>query len=428
MTLPTLDKTWIFDVNNLLAAGVKDTNSSNAFYGIKSAMTSSSSSSWVVVSSSNAVTADGNDNWSSAADLTWDNAGSAHSWIIFKQNAISSDLQILWDLVGTNSHRMDVVVSRESGFVSGTTLNRPTATDESVLLNGSTQTWGGSAISAGTIYHWHFLMSDDGECTRVFFTYDDEVAGFWAFDKIKNAPSELTIPMYIIFSSDAVNAAFPDKSANYVFLRRMGSSIPFYFFPHSGSLEVDKCSFASEGFNNAGIGEADAVSPDRINIANEISNEWEMMPLTVWSDNGATFGKLGEVFDLWFSPDDLTASESPAASGSCVTGATLNPSGSYDFCIMDNVMIPWDGLSVPIVSGSYSGGKPPISGTVPVSSNHISFTTQIGGKDGSVVVIATDEIEQQVSIAQSGTYDRHRLHIKYPYGRRRPRIGDFSEG
>ncbi len=430
MASPTLTKTWAFDVNNLPNSGNATTNAQSTLRGIKDKMKTLSSNPWTVAYSATdgaaGVVGDGVDRWAANTDLVW-SAGN-HSWIVLKQTAIASNFQICIDLAGVQDH-MAFIISPSAGFTGGSIGARPTATDE-YEYRTSGKLWGRAIVLATTIVGYHVMMSSDGECTRVLFTQNDKACGCWIIDKLQNPPSGLSIPAFVMIN--AANGTDPGPSLKYSILRDGLSASDKLIAYAENSIAGADPSFSnghmtSEGCRVEGSGGANGDDGGgNVSVANEINGEWEIYPIGFGIRDRPNKGKMGTIADLWFLPNDQTDPGDPAASGSCVTGTTLNPSGTQDFVVMDVILFPWDG-SVPIVSGTYAGGKPPIDASIPQTSNFTEFTSKPGTKSGSRIVTTTEGLIDP-SIKPSGSYDRQRTNIKYPYGRRRPRIGDFSEG
>lgn len=105
---------------------------------------------------------DGVNRWDADADLVWANAGTAHSWIVLQVPlyAASTDAApfLIIDMVGASASgstgRM-WVTDGDGGFVGGTTLARPTTTNEVEIGIGTTLL--PTAPTSG--YAWHLWWS-----------------------------------------------------------------------------------------------------------------------------------------------------------------------------------------------------------------------------------------------------------------------------
>ena len=150
MPLPTLAKTWQYDVNKLYATtGTALTDYRQTLRGIKDALVSLG---WQVVRSSNG-TAGGTgtgDNWNANGDLVWNAAGSAHSWIVLKPAAASS-FQICIDLDHLYyPNHITLLASPSVGFSGGDENDRPADPSDvvNVLSASANDLWIHASINA----------------------------------------------------------------------------------------------------------------------------------------------------------------------------------------------------------------------------------------------------------------------------------------
>ena len=116
------------------------------------------------------------DLWIDTGDIVWATAGSAHSWIVLSNNSLISSgakFQVCFDLcntyTGSGSCSGTLAVSYNAGFTGGTKINRPTATDEIILVNNTYLIFGPSI---------KIFMSADGECTRIIGIYGGYSASY----------------------------------------------------------------------------------------------------------------------------------------------------------------------------------------------------------------------------------------------------------
>ena len=114
MALPTLLKTWQFNVNNIIVSQDEDTSYPEALFTIKEALTGFASNPWTVVASSDGSTADETDRWIDQGDVNWGTG--AHSWIVL-QNV--NGQQILFDpdySATSNPEDINIEVSMGGNF------------------------------------------------------------------------------------------------------------------------------------------------------------------------------------------------------------------------------------------------------------------------------------------------------------------------
>ena len=136
---------------------------------------------WSVVGSCDSLAAgiDAVDRWVDRLDLVWGTG--AHSWIVLKQTGISATdqgFQLLIDLRRTfsQSENCSMYISYSAGFTGGSTTARPTATDETTILD-DTRWGGGTTVN----YTWSVSVAktSDGSCTRTHKSYDGNVGYNW---------------------------------------------------------------------------------------------------------------------------------------------------------------------------------------------------------------------------------------------------------
>lgn len=173
MALPTLSKTWQFDVNNVIASAAELTFYQNLAYELKEAMTGFASNPWTVIASCDSTTANnsGTDLWLAPANIVW-NTG-AHSWIVL-ENASGSQLCIAMDFTGTNNQDALIFFSPGGEFLvanggtDGTTTARPTAPDEYDARTGpDLSAWWGNQTTTPAQNVFHMWHSTDGTLTYI---------------------------------------------------------------------------------------------------------------------------------------------------------------------------------------------------------------------------------------------------------------------
>lgn len=341
-TLPSLSKTWRFQVNAATAAGGSGLAAcQNLMWAIKEALIgngawtdstgagAASSGNWTVVSSSDSVTADGTDRWAAATNLIWAAAGVAHSWIVLKQTGIGANFQILIDLVNATPSNAYIAVSPSAGFTGGTIQNAPTATDEVRLL--STSTWGG--INAATASTLHVLRSTTGACNRVLICRGGFNVGYWCIDALASAePAGWTVPFMAMVSGNAASAA---SQSVYATIGAAGTSAIGYSYRNG---YIATCTIGSEYSRQFGY-------MGQQTVANDIGASWYIGDMFVYSETPNNKGYLGKMFDQWWTSATLADSDTFP-----VAGPTRN------FCVFGDTVQPWD-TSAPVFGGGASTAR-----------------------------------------------------------------------
>lgn len=321
MTLPALDKSWIYDVNIALpSTGNSMNDHRRLLWTVKNKLISSGQFS--VTLSSNSIAAGAADYWPSIASLIWNDAGAAHSWVVLKRTALPC-YEVLIDL-GVYSgasvpDRCNAWVSL-AGFTGGSTTTPPTATDQSVLRgqDGSVVMDPFNWTGAGIIYPpafscaLHYMYSSDGRSQRLFMFKANACNMFIDFQEPKNPVTGWTSPWVATWAI----------SPNYAHLNDAwcGSAIhnggPWMFY------------LGTEGYVAGAIGERQTVS------ANELDSAYPMTPATIVSSYSGYRGRHGVMNDLWFGPTQLNE------------GDMFPADNSKQFVMIGDVITPWAGVNI----------------------------------------------------------------------------------
>lgn len=337
MSLPALAKTWQFNLNHRVpAAGTAQATAQAVMLYLKNSLIGFASNPWTVIGSSSSVAAgmDAVDRWVTTANLVWAQAGNVHSWIVLQQAGINAKFQVCLELVFFTTGqpgRMVLAVSPMAGFgvtnggTNGGTTSRPTATDEIVLLNGTTGTatqgtWlDGSAAAANADYLVNAWQSSDGQVTRVVFrTPGSAFRGYAAFERPKNPVAQWVNPSMAIWMSDTTNVlaySTLNDAVSYHGNKPGGGDMPLF------------CT--TEGVN-AGLGE-------NVTTVNDLTGGYQLTPMGLLSTTAGARGRHGEVFDLWFGVTSLQ------------DGDTYPANGTKQLIQMGHLAFPWNG-STPIMS------------------------------------------------------------------------------
>src|SRR5512137_2583886 len=112
-----VQKTWQYDVNHTVVGASMAAISAEVLLGIKQAMCGFASNPWTVVASSNAVVANGSDNWNTVADIVWALSPGAHSWIVLEQAAMNGGaFQVLLTCDNGTAYRLGVFISPDGSY------------------------------------------------------------------------------------------------------------------------------------------------------------------------------------------------------------------------------------------------------------------------------------------------------------------------
>lgn len=320
MSLPALSKTWQYSVNNTVTAtGVLSTTCRNAIYSIKNALVSFATLPWAVISSSDgAGTSAASDLWASSANVIGNTAGANHSWIRLRQTGIASNFELLLDCISADLGYGTLVISPSAGFVTGgTATDRPTASDEIILINATN--WIVTPASNDQNIITNIMQSTDGQCTRIIACSQNIATTFWMFDK-PNSPSTG-------WTNPSISYAAATAADNPI-ISNLSSSTPSYKGYGTTSFDIGLTS------------EANVVTPliTLLTSLNDFSSTLPLFPLGIVSVTASHRGRHGSVFDLWYTLS------SPA-----VTGDTMPADSSKTFAIFGDIVVPWNGTT-PVIT------------------------------------------------------------------------------
>jgi hypothetical protein len=313
MALPTLEKTWQFNVNQVTAPVDVSTDRRNLWFKIKQILTSFPTNPWTVVRSSNSVTVANSDLWLTAANIIQYNDSNAHSWIVLQQtNMNGGTFQLLLDCNGTGGQYGSISFSHVAGFTGGTTLLGPTATDGALPISHTY--WSNLTASASVVTH--AMMSTDGQCTRLFAYAGGVCILYFLLDTLADCP--------IQHNASCVWVGDPSvRSAN-----NLLSGTYWYSYNATNSVNI-WCYMATECYNGT------AVPVQSSGVIHNLVAAYPMTPLSIHSAVAGNRGRVGRVVDAWMGssaiPDGSTFPTVPA---------------DREFIMFRGFILPWNG-SVP---------------------------------------------------------------------------------
>jgi hypothetical protein len=235
---------------------------------------------------------------------------------VLEQSGIGANFQLCIDLSNASSGTIAIVASPSAGFTGGTTLNRPTATDEfTVTSDGS---WYYNTTNATSVIS--MSGSTDGAVTRVMVFQANFCVAYWSFELSQNPITGWT-------------PAF----AGWVKGSGSGADIPTYTNMVStangrGRVGANNMSLfmTTEGYNSQTVGQKQTVPDDN-------TGEWPMTGIGMSSESASVRGRKGNLFDKWFTSTTLA------------TGDTAPNDTSRQFLVVGDLFVPWDG-SVPVIA------------------------------------------------------------------------------
>lgn len=371
MALPTVTKTYQFDLNNVVpgvgGAGTDGTpERKQLLYEIVTSMLNGGTftAPWTHLASSDSTAVSvvpGTNLWTAPADLVWVQGTSARSWIVIEQTAIG--MQLLIDLssaaTSLEGSTFNCWMSKDGFDLTGvSTTVRPTAPDECQLRNGFDNgdgSWGsGSDANLARQFVWNVTASTDGEVWNVVIFYSGFNVGFWRFEKPENPPTGWTAPFIAQMLGDDVDVDINIAELTGQFATNLETHIvaldnvrrPTTSNQYTLATNADSNNTAVRPFTWGWGSLASSTNNQGNNLITQthsITGNPTMWPIWWGTTANSMKGRLGRPVDLWIR-------QSVVGGG---TGDTI-PAAQPDFLIVNGdqngYIIPWDGVTIPQTS------------------------------------------------------------------------------
>ena len=323
MALPSLDKTWNFQTNQVVGGSVSAlADARDAILKFKNALVTGGWTVWGSSDSVNAGNGDAVDRWSTVSNLVFGSSSNIRSWIVLKNTALNTEAALLLhlnDVAGGSTSTMTMTFSLvgfglSNGGVNGSTTAAPTANSAWSWDCASRFPIGSQRTFTGTM---HVMISSDLECTRVFFTdasYTVNI-GYLFIDKAKNPASQWTYPVY--------TSSGLDSEATILYIVNLAN----------GTRVTSKVNGITLALRTTGecIGNvANDNIADYLTAVDDASAIYPMMPIRLLcSTVGHRNWRKGEMFDIWWG------------SRLAATGDTY-PATGKQFVQFYRIIVPWD--------------------------------------------------------------------------------------
>jgi hypothetical protein len=336
MALPSKVKTWLYANNlnpNVLGTDTRSTGSTAI--AVKDALVGFAGGFWTVAGSSDSVAAgmDAVDRWVDYTDIVI--GGGAHSWTVL-QNSVLGNTQLCIDFNSGDGRQATIVWSPADGFTGGSTGARPTATDEQ-SFGVIDIFWNTNTGGFGFNNRAHVQMSNDGECTRIFFCCTREVRSWILIDKPRLSPTGWTNPTICIVKGFA-GSSFPQENMTYAHWRQdryvhalgpMGSMPMFMAFK----------GVATDGTDGTAIVGTDGW-PNRNEIDDDDDPQYPMSHIGLLSRfNEGTVGQrgwMGQIVDMYCTARAIS------------NGNSFPSDGTKTWINFGQFAFPWNGDDIEI--------------------------------------------------------------------------------
>lgn len=314
--LPTPAKTHQWD--HTTVAGQGSTMLADLRRGLRTAIVdkllAKSSGAPTCKGSSNGTTAgmDNTNRWAADADLVWNTAGNAHSWIVLQFGAL---FHLCIDLANGTSSFLAAFIS-PTAFTGGSTTARPTSADEIQIL-GTTSAgaqWERGQTNIGRVYHVD-LATDSSQLTIIGFDQNIQNT-FWRIEVPANAVSGWTNPMYGGISPGSGGSL--DGICAYSALFQSNG-----LFKAKG-VSAMTLDYTTEAKGSQFIGQLQTTP-------NGLDGGYPLTACGLFSATPSNVGRHGSVVDLW------------AGSTTNNTGDTFPAGATRTFMTFGDIVLPWDG-------------------------------------------------------------------------------------
>lgn len=339
MALPTPEKTWVFDINNVCGSGANVASDTQDFlFQLINMMIAAG---WTVIGSCDGSTYGNNDgvNRITAANKFVFGYSSASSWIILKNPALGDNVHFLiWGEgygASSGAHTMRMSLTGFGSAYGGTDGTLTTAPAGAV--NSSWTIFQGDRLVSSSPFQCtlHFLRSSDNECTRIIVTdasliSTGVVIGYVSIEKAKDPSPIWTVPVFttkLTYNSTYQNSPFlrPDvlgtTDANTLTRTKI--------IPHSAERSLH---YTNEVVITSAL-------TDNIAQADDASAGWPMIPITLiccLAPARSIF--MGTIYDLWWGHYTISNGDTYPSS----------PAGQLrKFVQLNRLIFPWDGLVTP---------------------------------------------------------------------------------
>jgi hypothetical protein len=333
MAMPTKDKTWTFDVNNVVWNNSSASDIREIIFALKGQLVAAG---WTVRWSCNhdAVAAEWSDNWTDTGDLIWDTSANPRSWIVLRAPDYALGPEHFELLIECRYYSasyptaMRIACTPAGDYHDGTTSVAPVSDVLEVNLLAAASSAAANFVEDDSYRKvWHCMYSSDSECFRFFVTSRNYVCTLLVLDKIKNPVSGLNAADTWIGLCQGSAGSLSTKPT----IAALNGAAAMR---GSGNSGVAGIYYYITGESAGGA----LWAASALNYNPNDGNAWPLGPmgLVTTSNVAYAYGRNGEVFDMWWAPSyGLTA-------------LTYPNDGSLTFIQVGNLLMPWDGASLPV--------------------------------------------------------------------------------
>lgn len=332
MSLPTVTQTWTTSVNNRAAfSTVIDAMQSYAF-SLKAFLKTTMGYTTKGSCTAGTGAMDGTDRWSSKTDVTprATTAGASQAWFVFTDG---NGIDYAMCFQGASDDVFRFSYSPGGLFVAaGTANNQPTATDEAVVVSGTTIV---NATASGDRV-WHMWGTSDKKMFRAANFRSNALNSFVGVERLTSkvlSPCTFSPAVWGFFYNtiNVSNVMGAFASTN--------GGIARVTVPTSTGLSTANFSMGGGGENFGSVGGSTGTWWGVEKPELQGANGGLIIPLTVCSQTSGQCGKLGDRIDWW----TVVSTSSAVPTHADTYG--LSPDATLALVAVGQTLHPWDGAS-----------------------------------------------------------------------------------
>jgi len=286
--MPTLTRTWT-NVQNQVPAD-QTTQEKQGAYILLALKTAFLAAGWTVTRSSNGVTADTSDNWSTYTDVAWASSG-VHSWICLQSPAnyasTGNRLYVALDWLASQKYQCDFYVSNADWATGTTSLIGANS--------GNTNTWsnGNFVPTSLSDVKYHYSTNTIGD---VIFYVSNDSNSYVGFGTVINKLGEVDgSDNYGVYEYINTGAnAFTSLAANYSF----GGNGTFGSTGYSKGHWIDGTTTNQTAWtmNNTFM---NYINGNSLVSDDDITGKKASLPIFVCSQSAGKYALRGRLVDIW---------------------------------------------------------------------------------------------------------------------------------
>ena len=256
------------------------------------------------------------DRWTDDSKVNWGNIGAAHSWIVLKNILLpGNSVELCIDLTASST-QATFVLSPSAGFTGGTTLNRPTATDEIIFQTSSS--WGIDFQPSVA----HLMLATTGEIR--LFLYNGGSTGQAVFlliiDSLQEHADNIAGPVAgfsVSHNGGNIYGQLSGTARNTHITT--GGTVCSSWVASYGSAGVTGALVAGDSTGSAGV-------------PSDYDGDDQFFSCAIWSNTYLGRGHAGTFKDFWLSHTDMMH----------LYGMSYPNDTSHSFVSVGGYILPWN--------------------------------------------------------------------------------------